>query len=207
MRLVLIIIMLPLFNTSRAQIRIYVENKDTANSSLYIELDNRVRIEGFSDEHKISVLGGRIIKNDKDIFYLRPDHDANSAFVRVTMKDKEELVAWKKFEVRSCEWPVTNWRSGSKTSIDSLTMHPFLSLISSADCNTKLNFHVLSFDAAIDHADSVIAFPSKRDQFSQEFVQHLRVNKDGSVITFDNIRAIGPDGSKFRFPGVVLYLK
>jgi hypothetical protein len=208
MRLILFAIFWLLTLPSPGQVHIYTDLSDTSKNYLYRELENPVRISGITEKYTVSISNGDTIKKaGKDLFLVKLHSQGNSTLIRVTKEGSQEILAWKKFEVRSCGWAESNWPSDTKIARDSLLKMPLLTMTTPAHCSKKLNYQIVSFDVAIDHADSSIVFPIKGNQFSPELIRHLETKRDGTLITFDNIRAQGPDGRPGKIPGVWLYLK
>lgn len=195
-------------NSSFAQVHIYPERlTDSTQSYLYIGVDNPIRISGIKEPYSVSISGGEgtLTKIEKDRFMARVSSITDHAIISVVKHGAGKINTSREFKVRTIGQATSNWISGNKIKRDTLLKNPFLT-VNIPDCYYQLDFQVVSFVATIDHGDSILSFPITGGQFNAAFIRHLKEDKTGTLLTFDNIRVQGPDGRAFKFPGVVLYL-
>jgi hypothetical protein len=209
MRITLVLAFILVQFRASAQFNIYPERlTDSTNNYLYIGVDNPVRIAGVSNEHVVSISGGgaTLTRVSKEKFIVRVSSLTDNCAISITKQGPGKILASKEFYVRHIPEPQLNWVSGITTSRDSLLKMPFLS-IELPGCYFKLNYEIISFTASIDHGDSVLSFPITGHQFSAAFTHHLQTEKTGKLLTFDNIRVLGPDGRSRKVPSIILYLQ
>lgn len=210
MKASLLIICLFLTCAASAQPRINCTNlTDSSLNYLYIGADNPIELANLkipAENVVISISGGggSITKVAPYKYIVRVRTVTDNA--TITISNKTKFAFKEEFKVRHIAEPKYNWESGTITNRDSLLKQPFLSL-TGPDGYYKQTYEIVSYVATIDDGEAIVSYAITGSNFSPAFINHLQTKKNGTLLTFDDIRAKGPDGTSRKIPSIALYLK
>lgn len=210
MKIVFFLFYMGLLQSASAQPRINCPKlTDSSLNYLYIGVDNPIelvdiKIPAENVTVSISGGGGTLMKVGPYKYVVRVTTVTDNVLINISNKTK--LLFNEQFKVRIIGEPKYNWESGTTIKRDSLLKQPFLSL-TIRGYYYKLGYEIVSYVATIDDGEAIVAYAITGSNFSPKFINHLQTKKNGTTLTFDDIRAKGPDGISRKIPSVVLYLK
>ncbi len=178
---------------------------------LYIGVDNPVTIaaSGGAEQIQTSIVGGGgTISGSKGKYIARVNSVTDDCKVSVSVNGKVVGVA--KFRVRTIPTPVAT--VGGFSSGDNVPAGAFKAQSGVGayikDFPFELSYSVTSFILTADTDDGDIEEAAcTGNTWSPKALTMLRNLKAGRLITVDNIRAMGPDGTNRKLPSLVYYIK
>lgn len=181
---------------------------DSTQGILYTDMDNRIQIRGFTAGHIVSISGGSssITHMGDGRFFVRASQPSDQCRITVSNQQSGNIEAQRDFKVLPFPGYQYNWISGSTITKDSLLKVPYLSLDIPGSF-LKSTYTILTYTITIDDGDELVSFKSENAQFPSAFLEHLSNNKNGTIITMDNITVKNPEGRPGKMPFITLYLK
>jgi gliding motility-associated protein GldM len=178
---------------------------------LYIGVDNPLTIaaSGGAEQIQTSITGGGgAITGSRGKYIARVNSVTDDCRVSVSVNGK--VVGASQFRVRTIPTPVAT--VGGFSSGDNVPAGAFKAQSGVGayikDFPFELNYSVTSFTLTADTDDGDIdEAPCTGNTWSPKAQTMLRNMKAGRLVTIDNIRAVGPDGTNRKLPSLVYYIK
>ncbi len=178
---------------------------------LYIGVDNPVSIaaSGGAEQIQTSITGGGgALSGSRGKYIARVNSITDDCKINVSVNGK--LVGAAQFRVRTIPTPVAT--VGGFTSGDNVPAGAFKAQSGVGayikDFPFELSYSVTSFTLTSDTDDGDIEEAAcTGNTWSPKAQTMLRNMKAGRLVTVDNIRAVGPDGTNRKLPSLVYYIK
>lgn len=168
----------------------------TKMNVLYLGVDNPVSIavSGYdADDLKVGVDSG-VITGENGYYIIRP---ARSGLLKVSVwSKKDELLTEKQFRVKTVPDPVAkiaDKRQGSISQEELISAGKMQVVLENFDFD--LQWVIVGFTVSAVREGYVIEYTSESDKLTAEQVELIQSLKPGAKIYFENIKAMGPDGS------------
>ena len=182
---------------------------DSSAAVFYIGADNPIEIKGMDNPVYYAVHisgGGSMITLVSVGRYVVRVTGPDSVTLSITRKNK---LVWQR---RYGTGRIPDPRVAVAGSLDSviarstILANPVLECITPG-CLYRNGFRVTQFKMSMELSEEVIEMPSSSDAFTPRQLQELRGAPPGTMVIFEEISALCPDGRTRRLPPVIIHLK
>ncbi len=200
MRSIIICVLFTAAIKTSAQINIICPKLiDTTLNYFYIGVDNPIKVVGknVSDNNIVSISGGgaSLTKISANNYIVRATTITDDC--RIVIIEKTGKVILKKdFKVKVIGDLVAGLDGLRDTTLSKsrILLNPFLS-ITIPGCYYKMDFQIISFMSSFDiERDSIINTIATGNFLTPEQIDLVKKAESGSMITFEDLKVIGPDG-------------